>query len=293
MKSNTINSARSAISFFLLGDSSIAEDASIKRLFRSFYLQRPQRAKYANYWPVSKLLELLKTWHPLKDLDIKRLTLKTISLIALSSSNRSQSLHLARTDKIRVAENCLDFVIDQRIKTTKRLLKPTYVKCVNTDIEELNVMLCVKEYMERTKVYRIDDSYNQLFLSFKSFKPVTKQSLARWLKETLKLAGINTELFTAHSYRGAGLSSAFSKGATLQQIVEAGNWASAETFKRFYNAPIKASDIGNLILEEVSRKLNKNKFLWANLLQDKATFEGELNKSARLTFVEADLLFSE
>ena len=104
-------------------------------------------------------------------------------------------------------------------------------------------------------MYRIDDSYNQLFLSYKSFKPVAKQSLARWLKETLKLAGINSEQFTAHSYRGGGLSSAFSKGATLHQIVEAGNWASAETFKRFYNAPIKSSDIGNLILEEVSMKI--------------------------------------
>ena len=65
---------------------------------------------------------------PLKDLDVKQMkqsTLKRISLIVLSSSNKWQSLHLARVDKIRVVKDCLDFIIDERIKTTKIILKPT------------------------------------------------------------------------------------------------------------------------------------------------------------------------
>ena len=53
------------------------------------------------------------------------------------------------------------------------------------------------------------------FLSYKSFKPMVRQSLARCLEETLKLAGINLKQFTAHSYRGVGLSSAYSNGVTL------------------------------------------------------------------------------
>ena len=103
--------------------------------------------------------------------------------------------------------------------------------------------------MDRTKEFRSSENA-QLFISFKSFKPVTKQTLARWLKEVLKMSGVNTNHYKAHSFRGAGLSEAYHKGASLNQIIEAGNWSSAETFKRFYLAPNSSSAVGRLILED-------------------------------------------
>ena len=100
--------------------------------------------------------------------------------------------------------------IDERIQTIKRILKTTYIKCVSTDIEELNVMFkSIYGKDNKTKI-----PITNYFLSYKSFKPVANQSLTRCLKVTLMLAGINSEQFTAHSYRGAGLSSAYNKRAT-------------------------------------------------------------------------------
>ena len=83
-------------------------------------------------------------------------------------------------------------------------------------------------------------------------KPVTKQSLSRWLTLVLKLAGIDTNKYQAHSYRGAGLSAAFSAGASISQIMAAGNWSNENTFRMYYNAPSTDSSIGNLILTQGS-----------------------------------------
>ena len=89
---------------------------------------------------------------------------------------------------------------------------------------------------------------SQLFLSWATKKPVTKATISRWLTTTLKLAGIDTTQFTAHSYRGAGLSAAHSKGASIEKIVEHGNWSNVDTFHSYYNAPDRDSPIGQIIL---------------------------------------------
>ena len=43
-------------------------------------------------------------------------------------------------------------------------------------------------------------------------------TIACWLKETLKLAGIDVPMFTGHSVRGASISAAASVGVTGLQI---------------------------------------------------------------------------
>ena len=147
-----------------------------------------------------------------------------------------------------ISDNKIEFVIKKPTKTTRRILKPTVVTCVSSPIQELDVANHVKVYLERTESHR--DTHDKLFISWKTFKPVTKQSLARWLTLVLKIAGIDTSSFTAHSYRGAGLSNALSKGAHISQIVSAGNWTNVSTFLNFYNAPSYDSEIGNIILND-------------------------------------------
>ena len=131
-------------------------------------------------------------------------------------------------------ENGLNFVIKDRIKTTRKVLRPKIVSCVSSDIEEFNVEKYVFEYIEKTKEFRKD---GQLFISWKTKKPVSRPTIARWLKLVLKLAGIDTSKFTSHSYRGAGLSHAFFKGAPIDKIVTAGNWTNVNIFNKFYRVP--------------------------------------------------------
>ena len=50
---------------------------------------------------------------------------------------------------------------------------------------------------------------DQLFVAtVKPHKPVASCAIARWLKEVLKLSGIDVSIFTAHSTRSASISAA-------------------------------------------------------------------------------------
>jgi len=68
-----------------------------------------------------------------------------------------------------------------------------------------------------------DSSFNeestQLFIAIvKPHKPVAPCTIARWLKEMLKLSGINVGIFTAHSTRSASVSAAAYSGVTVNDI---------------------------------------------------------------------------
>ena len=253
---NYLNSARSSLSFFTLDSLEVGNDFYVKKLFRYFYLNRPIKPKYLTYWPVAKVLNLLKSWHPMEELDLKRLTLKTLALIALTSSDRGQTLHLLNLKDMTFEDDHIIFVIFSRIKTTRRVLKPTIVKCISSESEELNVSSYVRGYIERTKEWRSPNipKSNQLFLSFQTHKPVSKQSLARWLTHVLSLANIDTSKFSSHSYRGAGLSAAYKRGASAEAILKSGNWTNVGTFKSFYNAPSTDSNVGRLILDHLGER---------------------------------------
>ena len=167
-------------------------------------------------------------------------------------------LHFAYVNSINVLEDSIEFIILQKTKTSNRKkARGEVIKCVSSDIAELNVKDYVMAYLERTKEFRSSSVPNssQLFLSWKHKTPVTKQTLARWLTIMLDLAGINTEVYKAHSYRGAGLSAAYEKGASLQSIMSQGNWTSTSTFKNFYCAPTEESDIGRLIINSLEVRL--------------------------------------
>lgn len=255
--SSSLNSARSALSFFLSYEFNIKEDITILRLFKSFYRKRPSRAKYFTYWSVKTLLDHLASLHPPTDLSLKQLTLKTLTLVALSSSDRGQTIQLLDIDNTIISNEKISFVIFDRLKHTRRVLKPKVVDCLRSDNPSLDVREYVRTYMERTEQIRADHESQgrsrptQLFLSWLTKRPVTTQTLCRWLKCTLGQAGIDTQQFTAHSIRGAGLSAAFSHGANIKQIIDAGSWTNTGTFIKHYLAPESDSPVGQIILKQI------------------------------------------
>ena len=213
---------------------------------------RPKKSKYLVYWPVSQLLDYLKSLHPPDSLTLKDLTLKTLSLIAITSSDRGQTLQKINVNQMHFGEDAISFIITDRLKTTRRVLKPRVVKCISSDEPSLNVFLYVKEYLARTSTFRQSND-SQLFLSWATKRPVTSPTLARWLKQTLFKAKIDTKMFSAHSYRGASLSSAYSKGISIREIVAAGDWTNADTFHKHYFGHSIDSPVGRIILSQAQK----------------------------------------
>lgn len=82
------------------------------------------------------------------------------------------------------------------------------------------------------------DPYHNLFIdqlqkNEQQLSPI-RPSL-RWVKSTLKEAGIDICTFSAHSSRTAASSYSLSSGLPLKEILKAGGWSNANIFVRHYN----------------------------------------------------------
>ena len=82
----------------------------------------------------------------------------------------------------------------------------------------------------------------------KPHKPVASCTIARWLKEMLKLAGIDVSIFSGHSVRGASTSAAAGAGATMNDIMQAADWSTESVFRRFYYRPSHDASYGRTVL---------------------------------------------
>ena len=253
---DTINTYRSAIAYFVQFDiPNLGFDVAILRLFQSFHQQRPSLPRYLVTWDVGIVLKFFASWHPPSALSLKKLTLKTVVLIALTSSDRAQTIHALRVDKVVSTPQGLEFVIFDRLKTSRRGQPAKIVKCVSWDAQELDVSFYVQKYMERTLTKR-NNAYirglgkpTQLFLSYKTGLPVCKSTISRWIKEGMRLAGIDVSHFKSHSTRGASVSAARKKGASIPQILKTGDWSNLGTYQRFYERPCEDTPVGQIILE--------------------------------------------
>ena len=254
--SGELNKIRSSLSFFLQYDiPKLGNEMPVVRLFNYFYKSRPNFPRYLVTWDVGIVLKFLAKWHPKENLSLKLLTLKTVSLVALTSSDRAQTIHALRTDSVHVSSEGLEFVVPSVLKHSRRGSPATKVVCVSWDAPELNVADYVLFYMNKTLKYRVR-SWNkdktdvkQLFLSHRTGKPVKRQTISRWIRETMKLAGIDITMFSAHSSRGASISEATRRGASPHKILQQGNWSNLGTYQRFYNREVDETPIGRLILQ--------------------------------------------
>ena len=86
---------------------------------------------------------------------------------------------------------------------------------------------------------------SQLFVSLvKPHKSVTSVTIARWLHEVLRLAGIDVSVFSGHSVRGESTSAAAAAGITTNDILKAADWSSDSVFRRFYYRPVNDPSFG-------------------------------------------------
>ena len=128
------------------------------------------------------------------------------------------------------------FYIPKVIKNTTTLFQPQPIelKAYNKDISIYRVRTVV-EYIKATEKIRKSEN---IIISYHKHNIVTTQTVSRHLKQTLKAAGINTSLFTAHSARHSSSSKTFMKGLSLANIVKRRWWKSKSTFRKFHNLPI-------------------------------------------------------
>ena len=247
-----LNIVRSGLSFFLCHLFVVGENLKVKRLFRFFWKRRPRFPRYLVTWDICKVLRFLSSWHPINQLSFKQLTLKTVTLVAITSSDRAQTLESIDIEFSEITNEGIYFPIYSLLKTSKRNRPVRVVRCVRFDEPSLDICNYVVAYLQRSLKYRIKavrqghPKPRNLFLSYYSGKPLKRATIAKYITDVLSLAGINTKCFKAHTTRGA-LPSVMSRSSSPEQILNQGDWTNLGTFKRFYERYQNNSVEGRLI----------------------------------------------
>ena len=189
---------------------------------------RPPTPKYAFTWDVEAVLNLFRSWPG--DLSPKQLTIKVATLLFLIGVPREAELHMLNLNYLSKFEDRYVFDLAGNIKNGKEgtIPKPVIFHR-HPDEEKLCPIVCIDEYLLQTDKWRPEGTPAEFFLSFKTHKAVCKSSIARWVKEALLMAEVDTDIFQAHSMRGAATSKAFLKGLSVTEVVNHGKWSSTFT----------------------------------------------------------------
>lgn len=259
----TLNSCRSALSLIL--GSHLGNDERIKRFFKGVYRMRPPLPKYNQTWNTSTVLDKLASWYPNNELNLDKLTRKLVTLLALVTAHRAQTLAKILVNNIELHTDKVIIKIPDLIKTSRLgASQPLLILPYFQEKPEICPVKTLCVYLDRTKLLRC--SHQSLFVGLKKpHKSVTSQTISRWIRLTLGECGIDVTLFTAHSTRHAATSKAHSLGVNLNLIRKTAGWSgSSIIFAKFYNKFITETNdssfamsiISNNNLEFNAHKLN-------------------------------------
>ena len=152
---SSLNSVRSGLSFFLSHKFDLGSNNYISRLFRYFFKARPALPRYNVTWDVNKLLTYLQFWHPISRLSLKLLTLKTVTLVAVTSSDRAQTLNSMDIEHCTMTEDSILFPIYTLLKGSRKNRPVRVVQCRKFQDPALNVADYVTAYMNRTLKFHL------------------------------------------------------------------------------------------------------------------------------------------
>lgn len=242
---SSINTAKSALSGVLgyIDNNCIGKHSLTVKFMKGISRLRPPTAKYSVTWDADKVLDLFLSWPENGNLGVKELSIKLVSLLALTTAQRAQTL--ASICMENILWGVPTQIVIPSIQKCTSINRPNPVLIINEYLLEskLCVLACLREYVNRTSSYR--NLNDRLFLAInKPHTRVTTQTVSRWLCECLSLAGVDTSVFKGHSFRHSATSKASKSGLHIDSIISRVGWSpKCSTFAKFYKRPI--DDRGN------------------------------------------------
>ena len=240
-----MNTARSSLSTLIILDGKPAgEHPFIIRFLKGVFNIKPTLPKTNVTWDPQIVLDHLKTLSPVKNLNLRQLTLKCVTLLWLLSGQRGQTITLIDIRNITLGKSHVKIRFGDILKTTRPGFQQREIKlkayapdrrlCINT---------VLSEYIRRRNSISPQNCY-QLFISFqRPYAAVSSATIGRWVKEVMQKSGLDTSIFTPHSLRAASTSAAARKNVPLDTILNTAGWSNESTFRKYYDKPLKQCDM--------------------------------------------------
>ena len=250
LKYSAINTARSALSSILvINNVPFGQHELVCRFMKGIFTLRPALPRYSTIWDVSVVFKYLEQLSPRKKLGLKELTFKVVTLSALLTAQRVQTVQLFDVENIVFQGNRVQITIEGLLKTTnvRRHIEPFCFEKYDQN-KRLCVVRYLSEYIERTAPLR--DSETQLFISYR--KPhckVSRNTISRWIRTVMSKSGIDSSVFKAHSTRAASVSK-LSKFVPIEKVLRAGGWSNSTSYLKHYKLTVSDECVSKVILSK-------------------------------------------
>ena len=168
---SAVNTARSALSTILVVNDCVTFGTHplVKRFLKGVFEQKPSLPRYAVIWDVNQVLNSLRSYPPIEDISLKKLTVKVVMLLALLTGQRTQTIHCLDVNHMDMSDKKCTFYLTSLQKQSRpgKHQKPIALEAFDQE-PSLCIIRHLKAYVEKTRVFRADTDRNQLLLSFQN-----------------------------------------------------------------------------------------------------------------------------
>ena len=250
----TINTIRSSISTTHpdIDGTAVGTHPLVSRLMKGMFNCRPPAPRYNNSWDIESVVGFLNNSYKSSTLTVLQLAKKAVTLLAITNADRCSDLAALDRNHLKQTPVGVEFTVVQLTKTRSRKSsapRKVFYHCF-AENPEICPVTVLQLYIQRTAGQVATMSPKPVFVT--SRRPIHRAkpgTIGHWIKDTLRLAGVNTEAFSAHSTRSASTSHAATKGVPICDILRAANWSSSSTFERFYYRPTVSDNFQRAILQ--------------------------------------------
>ena len=241
---SAVATARSALSSILIlpTGEKFGEHIIVKQYMKGFFNMKPPQPRYVDSWDIDDVLKLLKSWSPAQKLSVLKLSMKTVMLILIVTGQRAQIVNALHIEKMKLSNSSVTFFLENKdLKQGRQGYKPRPLYLRAYPDKRLCVVHYIGHYLKRTLKNRAKTK--QLFLTtVKPVKPVSRDTVSRWIKDILQEAGIDVGVYKPGSVRMASTSKAKAEGVPIDEILQTGGWSQQNTFTKWYKKEIKKPD---------------------------------------------------
>jgi len=195
----------------------------VTQLLKAIYQTKPPEPRYNNIWDPSILLRHLRNNSPIP-LSLIQLSRKTVTLLAVTTLLRCSELCSIKCDSIVFSTSSVSL----QLGTLRKSRRSGPLKIVTLDAWPADSTICpvscLHTYLQQTETIRKTSRATCLFAcTTLPHKTASSSTLGRWIKVQLREAGVNTDIFCAHSTRSAASSKAAAAGVSVQTILNQGH----------------------------------------------------------------------
>ena len=247
----TLNCYRSAVSSTLSHDPTTGQpvgmDPLISRFFKGVRRLRPPRMKLFPNWSIATVLTFLKSFGESKSLSLSRLLIKTCFLVSLVCCKRPACLRNMKKvpgywELTMAGLRCQTLGISKT--EVHHISTPIEIKPFSEDPQLCPVyhMVRLDKMLDKVRPEGITDFW---LSSRKPHKPVSTQTICKWLKQVIVESGALSG--SARDVRSVGSSTAAQAGLDIGRIMQAADWRRVKTFQSHYFKPQPIESITNIL----------------------------------------------